>query len=140
MANPNGNLAGWADPPSDPDWKKKALERVIARQKPHTNRTKRRNGLMLYFDDPFRVLLDAAASRRGMSLAGYCRRAVAAMIAHDFGLEPGQVMMHSARPTEYRADAGHGRAIKTNDDGTGYGPWRIEAVSEVIVHEKDTNV
>jgi hypothetical protein len=131
MANPNGNLAGWADPPSEPGWEKRALERVVARQRKAINRTKRRNGMTLYFDDPFRVLLDAAAARRGMSLAGYCRRAVAAMIAYDFGLEPGQVMMHTSRPTAYRAEAGAGRAVKTNDDGTDYGPWRIEKVSNV---------
>jgi hypothetical protein len=129
MANPNGNLAGYADP-SVPGWQQRALDRVIARQKGSKNNTERRNGMMIYFDDPFRVLLDAAAHRRGLSLAGYCRRAIGAMIARDFGLEVGQVLMHTSRPTEYRAAAGAGRVGKTNDDGKGYGPWVITGVED----------
>ena len=139
MANPNPPLAGWADQ-SKPGWQQRALERVKARQRPAKRHTERRNGMTLYFDDPFRVLLDAAAERRGMSLAGYCRRAVAAMIAHDFGLRPQDVMTHTARPTEYRAEAGAGRAKKTNDDGTGFGAWQITGLAEVVLPEKDPNV
>lgn len=139
MANPNPPLAGWADR-STPGWQKAALERVKARQKGAKRHTERRNGMTLYFDDPFRVLLDAAAARRGMSLAGYCRRAVAAMIAYDLGLRPAEVMTHTSRPTEYRAEAGAGRAKRTNDDGIGFGPWQITGVAEVEKTEKVTNV
>lgn len=130
MANSNPPLAGWADQ-SKPGWQQRALERVKARQKGAKRHTERRNGMTLYFDDPFRVLLDEAAQRRGMSLAGYCRRAVAAMIAHDLGLKPQETMAHTSRPTEYRAEAGAGRAKRTNDDGTDFGPWKIERVSNV---------
>jgi hypothetical protein len=139
VANPNPPLAGWADR-STPGWRRAALDRVKARQKGAKRHTERRNGMTLYFDDPFRVLLDAAAERRGMSLAGYCRRAVAAMIAYDFGLNPAEVMVHTSRPVEYRADAGAGRAKRTNDDGTGFGPWWITGVAEVVKTEKDINV
>ena len=129
MANPNGNLAGYADP-STPGWQQKALDRVIGRQRTSKRHSQRRNAFCLYFDDPFRVLLDAAAHRRGMSLSGYARRAIAAMIAHDLGLAPSDVMRHAPRPTEYRALAGHGRTTKTEDDGKGYGPWRITEVDD----------
>ncbi|QGJ92779.1 hypothetical protein PBI_BEAGLE_19 [Arthrobacter phage Beagle] len=139
MANPNPPLAGWADQ-SKPGWQQRALERVKARQKGAKRHTERRNGMTLYFDDPFRVLLDAAAERRGMSLAGYCRRAVAAMIAYDLGLLSSEVMQFTSRPTEYRADAGAGRAKRTNDDGIGFGPWRILGVAEVEKAEKDAPV
>jgi hypothetical protein len=129
VANPNPPLAGWADQ-SKPGWQQRALERVKARQKGAKRHTERRNGMTLYFDDPFRVLLDAAAERRGMSLAGYCRRAVAAMIAYDLALTSAEVMTHTSRPTEYRAEAGAGRAKRTNDDGKGFGPWKIEQVTD----------
>lgn len=129
MPNPYGNLAGYTDP-STPGWQKRALERVIARQRKSQRHTERRNGMSLYFDDGFRVLLDAAAERRGMSLAGYCRRAVGAMIAHDLGLPVAEVLQHTSVPVEYRAEAGAGRMKKTRDDGKGFGPWKIEKVTD----------
>jgi hypothetical protein len=126
MPNPRGNLAGFTDP-EDPDWRANALERVRARQK-KTHRSKERtNGMYLFYDDPYRVLLDEAARRRGISRVGYGRRAVAAFIAADLGLTVEEVVQHAAKPAPYEGTPG-GIVKRTNDDGTGHGPWHIEGL------------
>lgn len=123
-------LQGWAAPkPSEPGWQERAIAAVRARQKDTGRKYERKSGLYLFFDDQFRVLLDEAAFRRNISLTGYLRRAAAAMIAHDLGLDFEDVAQHSAMPAAYGATGG-GRLKRTQDDGTEYGNWHIVEVSE----------
>lgn len=130
MPNPRPDLQGFADP-SIPGWQAKALERVQARQKKTKRHTERRSGVLATFDEPFRVLLDEACRRRGLSMQGYARRAIGAFIANDLGLRLPEVLQHSARPTAYRIDGGFGRKERTEDDGRGFGAWVIEELKEL---------
>lgn len=121
--NPYGNLAGFTDP-QDPDWAKNALARVEARQRKSSRSSSRKNGLYVFFDDPFRTLLDEAAERRDISLGGYGRRAMGAFIAHDLGIPLPEVLRHSAFPAAYQRGTG-GKVSRTNDTGEGKGLWII---------------
>ncbi|HBH59470.1 MAG TPA: hypothetical protein DEP82_14515 [Arthrobacter bacterium] len=123
MANPRPDLQGFADP-SVPGWQERAIARVTARQRKSKRNLERTNGMYLYFDDQLRVLLDEACARRGISLAGYGRRAMIAFIAHDLGLELAEVAQHAAVPAAYGA-SGAGRQVRTRDNGLGKGLWRI---------------
>jgi len=121
--NPYGNLAGFTDP-EDPDWQQNALARVTARQRKNKRHTDRKNGVYIFFDDPFRVLLDEACQRRDISLTGYVRRAAGAFIAHDLDLALPEVLKHTAVPSPYmRAHDGINR--RTSDTGEGMGLWII---------------
>lgn len=125
--NPEPDLQGWADR-SKPGWQNRALERVQARQKAKGKRRyERRDGVRVDFDTPFRVYLDEACMRRGLSFSGYARRALAAFIAYDLGVPITEVLKHTAYPLEYHPDIPrwNGAAHKTSDNGTGYGEWRI---------------
>jgi hypothetical protein len=130
MANPNPDLQGWADRVEDPEWMENALARVRSRQKQSSGRTAyRRSGIYTYFDEPYRVLLDEAASRRGMGMAAYLRRAAAAFIAHDLGIPFTEVVKHGAQP-DPRGTSGGTRLAHSYDDGRGMGPWLIEGLRE----------
>lgn len=129
MANPKPDLQGWADRPSEPGWQERAIARVRARQSATRRNNERKNGIWTFFDDPFRVLLDEACLRRNISLTGYARRAIAAMIAYDLGMELTEVTRHGSQPAPYAGNGG-GRLTRTSDDGTGQGPWRITEVGE----------
>lgn len=129
MANPRGNLAGYTDP-SEPGWQERAVARVKARQRQSKRHTERRDGVRAVWDLPFRAFLDEAARRRGLSMAGYCRRAIAAFVEHDLGLSTGDGAQHMPVPTGYRVHNGHGTTIKTHDDLRGYGKWVIRELDE----------
>lgn len=128
MANPRPDLQGFADK-STPGWQERAIARVAARQHKTGRSHERKNGLYLFFDDPLRVLLDEACKRRDISLTGYARRAMVAMIAHDLSLPLAEVARHAATPAAYGATGG-GRLTRTHDDGKGRGPWQIESLTE----------
>jgi len=127
MVNYSPDLQGWADRDEDPNWMENALERVRARQKGQKPAKSRKSGTWVYYDPPFRVLLDEAAKRRGIGMAGYIRRAVAAFIAHDLGLSFTEVTGHLAKPKHVDERVPPG---KINDDGKGYGAWLIQEVRE----------
>jgi hypothetical protein len=130
MGNPHGNLAGISDR-EDPDWMHNALMRVQARQSRSSRKTQRVNGIWMYFDDPFRVLLDEAAQRRDTSLTGYARRATGAFIAHDLDMDLKDVLIHTAKPTRYGGMTPgnmRGYSGRTSDDGEGHGLWIIEGL------------
>lgn len=127
MANPRPDLQGFADP-SDPGWKQRAIDRVHSRQAANRKHSLRRSGLYLFFDDPFRAYLDEAATRRDISLTGYLRRAAAAMIAHDLGLEFEEVAQHAAQPNAYGNKPTGAKDKRTQDNGRGHGKWRIAAL------------
>lgn len=123
MANPRPDLQGFADP-SIPGWRERALARVAERQRKSGRSADRKNGMYLFFDDGLRVLLDEACKRRNISLTGYGRRAMIAFIAHDLDMEIEEVARHAAVPAGY-GEGGGGRLVRTHDDGTGRGLWRI---------------
>ena len=127
--NPYGNLAGYTDP-SVPGWQARVVERVKARQKKSKRHTERADCVRVVFDPPFRELLDEAAMRRGMSMAGYCRRAIAAFVAHDLGLPVKEAGQHMPVPTQYRSKGGVGNTQKTRDNLSGYGDWVITGLEE----------
>lgn len=127
--NPKGNLAGYTDP-SEPGWEQRALNRIKQRQKKSKRWTERTSGVLAVYDDPFKTLIDEAAQRRGISLAGYARRAIAAMVAYDLGIPLEEATQHMPHPTEYRIGGGAGRPAKIVDKGTGFGPWKIVEVED----------
>lgn len=127
--NPYGNLAGFTDP-SEAGWQMRALQRVQERQAKSTRSSSRKNGMYLFFDDPFRVLLDEACMRRDISLSGYGRRAVGAFIAHDLGIPLTDVLQHVAYPNPYQAAPGN-RTGRTSDNGTDHGAWLIEGLRKL---------
>lgn len=129
MANPRPDLQGWADRPSKEGWQEEAIARVRDRQHENRRHNERSSGLYLFFDDPFREYLDAAAVERNISLTGYLRRAAAAFIAHDLGLPLQEVAQHAARPAAYGSSGG-GRQKRTHDDGLGFGVWDITGLEE----------
>ena len=65
MPNPKPDLQGWADRDEDPQWMENAIARVRARQKQSKTSQTRNNGTYIFYDAPFRVLLNEAAHRRG---------------------------------------------------------------------------
>lgn len=129
MPNPRGNLAGYTDP-SEPGWQERAMSRVKARQKQSKRHTERRDGVRAVWDLPFRALIDEAARRRGVSMAGYCRRAIAAFVEHDLGLDTGEAAQHMPVPTTYGIHYGHGASVKTRDNLKDYGHWVIRGLDE----------
>jgi len=129
VANPKGNLAGYTDV-SVPGWQKRAFDRVKARQRGSKRHTERQDGVRTVWDVPFRVLLDEAAMRRGISMAGYCRRAIAAFVAHDLGITPKASAQYMPVPTQYRSAGGVGNIVKTRDNLAGYGKWVITGLEE----------
>lgn len=118
-----------APPPSEPGWEERAIAAVRARQHETRRANERKNGLYVFFDDPMRVLLDEACFRRGISLTGYMRRAMAAFIAYDLDLPLEEVTRHGAQPAGYGATGG-GRRTRTQDNGRGMGPWDITGLEE----------
>jgi hypothetical protein len=128
MANPRGNLAGWSDP-SKPGWQSRVMKSVVKNQKGTKRHTERISGVLATFDDPFRVLLEEVCRRRNISRQGYARRAIAAFIAHDLGMELADVLKHCAIPIPYDTRVNR-KPVRTEDDGTGMGPWRITGVED----------
>jgi hypothetical protein len=127
MANYNPDLQGWADRDEDPNWMENALARVRSRQAGNKPAKSRKSGTWIYYDPPFRVLLDEAAKRRGIGMTGYVRSATAAFIAKDLGMAFTEVIRHTAKPkgTEERVPQ-----TPVPDNGQGYGAWLIEGLSE----------
>jgi hypothetical protein len=126
MPNIHGVLQGATDP-SQEGWQERVLERVRERQRRQVS-TRRRAGLQLAFDMPFRHLLDEAAHRRGMSLSGYARRAIAAFVAHDLGLPFPYVTQNFPRVNPYGQVVPLERGTRTVDDGEGFGEWKVSDV------------
>ena len=124
MANPIGNLAGATDP-SVPGWQDRVMERVSAQQENVKRKRERGRGMFIPFDKEFAALLKEAAQHRDISMVGYCRRAIAAMIAHDLGLAFKKVAQYGAQPVPYGKSGAHFQQ-RTYDNGMGFGPWTIK--------------
>lgn len=130
MANRKSRLQGFTDP-SVPGWETRALEAVKGRQKNSHRNNERQDGMILTFDIECKVLVDEAASRRGISMAGYGRRALAAFLAYDLGLPLEEVLQYMSKPTPYRQYGAHGRPlVRINDDGNDYGKWVIKGLDD----------
>lgn len=129
MANPHGNLSGFADP-SVPGWQKRVLDKVKKNQKRTKRNTERTSGVLATFDEPFRELLEEAARRKGISRQGFARRAIGAFIAYELGMDIEDVVKHSARPLPYGKYM-KGMPKRTEDDATGFGPWKIVEAEEL---------
>jgi hypothetical protein len=127
MVNYNPDLQGWSDRDEDPHWMENAIARVRARQAGKKPAKSRKSGTWIYYDVPFRVLLDEAAKRRGIGMTGYVRRATAAFIAKDLGMAFTEVIRHTAKPKGIDE-----RVPQTPvpDNGQGYGAWLIQGLSE----------
>lgn len=89
--------------------------------------------LTIVCDVQFRVLLRKAANARGISASGYARRAVAAFVAADLGMDLGQVCAHLPKPSPVE---GNMRGLPREqhprfnpgawiDDGAGFGRWQV---------------
>lgn len=128
MANPRGNLAGWSDP-STPGWQGRVMEQVKANQKKTKRHTERTSGTLATYDEPFRLLLEQACRKRNISRQGYARRAMAAFIAHDLGMDLAEVLKHCATPVPLDTRINY-RPVRTEDNGTGFGPWLITEVKD----------
>lgn len=92
-------------------------------------------------DPPFLAALRAAAGLRGISVAGYVRRAIGSFIAADLGVPAAEILRHvpAAAPRGKWVrrpirdpKAGSRSAGRTHDDGVGFGPWVASGVAEQI--------
>ncbi len=129
MANPRGNLAGWSDK-SVPGWQGRVMEKVKESQKKTKRHTERHAGTLATYDEPFRLLLEEACKKRNISRQGYARRAMAAFIAHDLGMDITEVLKYCARPVPLDTRINY-RPVRTEDTGAGFGPWNITGVEEL---------
>lgn len=106
------------------------MEKVKERQKRTKRNTEARiSGVLAAYDEPFRLLLEEACRRRGVSRQGYARRAIGAFIAKDLGLDLADVLKHCAVPLGYNNSVKR-RPVRTEDDGKGFGPWKIVEVED----------
>ena len=135
MPTPRGEgLAGSADG-SIPGWQDrvKATNYADQTEKQKRKRKNRPGQVLIECELPFLTMLRAAATSRGMSSVGYARRAIAAFISHDLGIEFTEVTRNF--PAPFR----HGEALDPNnpngvhmkrgltvDDGQGYGDWKVK--------------
>lgn len=111
-------------------WQERAVGRVKSRQRISSRATNRSHGVYIFMDDPMKVLLDEAAFRRGISMSGYVRRALGAMIAKDLGMKFKDVVKHSALPNNYDQSRFGNRRPYTHDDGEEFGQWAIDSLEE----------
>lgn len=128
MANPRGNLAGWSDR-SEPGWQGRVMEKLVNNQKGTKRHQERISGVLATFDEPFRLLLEEACTRRNISRQGYARRAIAAFIAEDLGLPLAEVLKNCAIPIPMSTRVDR-KPVRTEDDGKGFGPWKITGVED----------
>lgn len=133
MGTPRGGLRGSADGEMHEDWEERLRERVerTQREKQRKSRRTRPANILLEFGIPFLTALRAAADSRGMSSAGYARRAVAAFVAHDLGVPFESLTQHFSAPHRrgevLKRNPGEFRKAEgqTTDDGQGYGSWEV---------------
>lgn len=105
-----------------PDWEQRLLERVAQREQSKARQVnaRRATAMQTFVDTGYIRLLHAAAEHRDISVGGYIRRAVARQIAEDLNMDWRTVLQYGPMPVGYGK---RGRAVKKNDDGTGFGNW-----------------
>lgn len=103
------------DPGYKEDWKERVAGRVA------TKRSERWN---LRSSEDFIILLRKAAAIRGMNVAAYARRAIAAFIAVDLEMPFEDVCNTCPTPgPQKRSGVGF---VWPRDDGQGYGNWEVK--------------
>lgn len=124
MANPNPPFGGQADR-SEEGWEDRTLEKVQQFLDARYPQGRRGVNIQLYFDQPFMIYLRKAAKKRGISINGYGRRALAKQIAKDLGLPWETVLAHCPKPAGFGQPSvtAKGPSTKTRDDGLGFGDW-----------------
>lgn len=122
----NRGMAGFFDKP-EPGWEERAMARVHARQK-KSRAGRRTHGMNIFFEPQLRVYLDAAAHKRGITMNGYVRRAIMALLSHDLGLPLEEIGQHMPGAGPYGQRNPSGINHKGYDDAKGYGPWNIEGL------------
>ena len=117
---------------STPGWQdavmKRLEERAMARKKP-LGREANYYRFKLITGKSLPGLLRMAAEKRGISLQGYMRRALAAFVAYDLGLDMTKVLEDGPATLAWGRTGGkvldeNGNVI-TQEDGKGYGQWVI---------------
>lgn len=119
MPNPDGALAGYTDP-EDPNFLQNIF-RAYQGSKPYRNR-QGRTSRTVEAEEEFFQLVFRAARKRGINVTAYIRRSVAAMAAHDLGIDITDITRHSAKPTPQHTV----NRVRTQDMCEGYGKWRIQ--------------
>jgi hypothetical protein len=105
------------------------MKKVQDNQKGTKRHRERISGVLAAYDEPFRLLLEEACKRRGISRQGYARRAIGAFIANDLGMDLADVLKHCAVPIPLDNFVNR-RPVRTEDDGKGFGPWKIKEVED----------
>lgn len=117
---------------STPGWQEKVLERTrqgASSDPKQKYKKKHGNDLYLHAGVKLKSLLNLASEKRGVSRSTYARRAMAAFIAHDLGLEPEDVLKDGPRPCGW-GETGADVTKAPGDDLSGYGPWRLDGLHE----------
>ena len=122
-------------------WQEKAFRAVEEAEKKRVPQvTAWGNQFHIRMSSPFKSLVRTAAQKRGISLVGYMRRAIARQVAADLDLDFAHVTGFAPYPAAYGErlpDADHltivlretraGRVMYAQscvpDDGTGFGEW-----------------
>ena len=86
----------------------------------------------------FLTLVHTAATLRGITTAGYIRRAIAAFVAADLDMDLADVTVLTPKATR-RGTSAHptGTQRVTADDGRGFGPWRATSIADAHPSELD---
>ena len=123
-------------------WQERAFRAVEEAEKKRVPQvTNWGNQFHIRMSAPFKSLVRTAAQKRGISLVGYMRRAIARQVAADLELDFAHVTGFAPYPAAYGErlpDAAHlgiirrekrdGRVMHVqiclSDDGTGFGEWQ----------------
>jgi hypothetical protein len=122
-------------------WQEKAFTAVEKAEKKRVPQvTAWGNQFHIRMSSPFKSLVRTAAEKRGISLVGYMRRAIARQVAADLELDFQHVVGLTPYPAAYgerlpdsahlgitRREKRDGRVMHVQyclpDDGTGFGDW-----------------
>lgn len=123
-------------------WRERIIDKIESRPKSAGAKSAGGDRFHVRLGEEYLHLLRRAARNRGISLAGYIRRAVAVQIAADLGMSPIDVISTSSYPAAYgekippypycpwAADAEgnqhhvpRDQMVLLPDDGKGYGRW-----------------
>lgn len=109
-----------------PDWRERVMAAVAESQAKRSGviqRGRRTGQLILQFDREFNTALNLAAEARGITLAGYARRALARQIANDLDMDWTLLLSMCPAPLPYGSTSRPGTKHRTVDNGEGYGDW-----------------
>lgn len=110
---------------SRPGWQERVIEGISEPPKGKSNKMLSVGANVSW---QFKALLSMAAKRRGISIAGYVRRALAAFIATDLEMSLEDVLKEASFPSPYGVANGQWMrddiAPGDHDTGEGYGDWK----------------